>query len=111
MNISKRTKMSLAQFLGLFDNETRNTFFDKYDIPYKDDWNTPISLQEVILQIDIQSSIASILEEVAKTQRCLRSKISPRCTFDERWEDLIDCLLLDGFKVESNVISSIEPFI
>jgi hypothetical protein len=108
MNVSKRTKLSLVQFLELFDVETKNIILEKYDISYKND---SVPLKDVILQVDIQTKIADIIEEVVQKNLSLKKKISPKYIFEEHFRDLTKCLLLDGFKVEDKEISKIEPFI
>ena len=110
MNVSKRTKLSLSQFLGLFDGDTVHTLMEKYNISYKDDYDNEISINDAILQADIKS-ITSLFEEIVKTDGDLRYRVSPKYRFNERWDELNGCLLLDGFKVESRTINSVEPII
>ncbi|MDD5321306.1 MAG: hypothetical protein PHD43_11965 [Methylococcales bacterium] len=90
MNVSKRTKLSLSQFLGLFDSETTSLLIEKHNISCKDDYENEISTKQLILQADIKS-IASLLEEIAKTDGDLRNRVSPRYRFDERWDELKGC--------------------
>ena len=44
-----------------------------------------------------------LLEEVVRTIDDLRYRVSPRYRFDQRWDDLIRCLFLDGYKVENRM--------
>lgn len=110
MNVSKRTRLSLSQFLDLFGSDTSNLLLEKHNISSEDDYENKVSVKQSILQAD-SKSIASLLEEIAKTEGDLRNRVSPRYRFDERWDELKGCLLLDGFKVERKTINSVEPSI
>lgn len=111
MNVSKRTKLSLSQFLGLLNTYTYNALFEKYNISYVDEYEENLSIKQTILQAD-NKSIAFLFDEIAKTDGDLRyGVVSPKYRFDERWKELKECLLLDGFRVENGIIKSVEPII
>jgi hypothetical protein len=109
MLITKRTKISLAQFFDLFDDYTKHLLFEKYNIVY--------SLCDSASQIDLCDSLLTagneniqlLVEEIVATTGYLRNKIIPKYPFDERWKDLTQCLLLDGYQIEQNILIRIEP--
>jgi len=108
MILTKRTKLSLYQFLGLFSHDTVEALLGKYDISF---WNYNQSeLIEILLAAD-QDSIYFLIDEIVRTNGYLRSHVSPKYNFDERWKDLERCLLLDGYRVKEKEIIRIEPFI
>ena len=118
MNVSERTKSSIAQFIGLFSKDDISFLMGKHSISTDSvvnyDYRYGISIDSAALQAvrDADSkSIASLLEEIVRTSGYLRHKVSPRKRFDDRWNDLKKCLMLDGFKVENENIHSIEPMI
>jgi hypothetical protein len=108
MIISKRTKLSLCQFLALFGGTTY-ILFQKYDFP-RISSHDPITLGAALSK-NTEGSIRDLMEEITKTFSTLRSEVSPRYRFDERWDDLKKCLILDGYKIENNKLLKIEPTI
>ncbi len=67
-------------------------------------------IRDVVMQAE-QPELDSLLAEVAQTQGGLRTSISPRYVHDERWGDLLGCLLLDGYKIENRELVAIEPVV
>lgn len=108
MIVTKRTKLSLCQFLGLFDQDVVHVLLEKHGITLWGYSQTEIS--EVLSEAD-QGSIESLIDELVRTNGDLRNRVSPRYRFDERWNDFEKCLLLDGFKVEEKTILRLEPVI
>ena len=108
MVITKRTKLSLCQFLDLFSQEVVQVLLDKYDISCLGCSQTEVS--EALSGAN-QSSIETLIEEAVRTNGDLRNKVLPRYRFDERWNDFKRCLLLDGYRVEKSEIIRVEPFI
>ena len=108
MIVTKRTKLSLCQFLGLFDQDVVHVLLEKHGIILWGYSQTEIS--EVLSEAD-QGSIESLIDELVRTNGDLRNRVSPRYRFDERWNDFEKCLLLDGFKVEEKTILRLEPVI
>lgn len=108
MIVTKRTKLSLCQFLDLFDQDVVHILLEKHDITA---WGySQIEISSVLSEAD-QSSIETLIDEIVRTNGDLRNRVSPRYRFDERWSDFEKCLLLDGFRIEKNKILRIEPFI
>jgi hypothetical protein len=109
MIISKRTKLSLCQFLTLFNGGNVYVLLQKYDFP------RICSCDQIELSVSLskatESSISNLIEEIIKTRNTLRSEVNPKYRFDERWDDLKKCLMLDGYIIEHNKLLKIEPTI
>lgn len=108
MIVTKRTKLSLCQLLGLFEKNEVNILLEKHDIS-----TLGYSQAEIggALSDANQGSIESLIDEVVSTNGDLSNRVSPRYRFKERWDDFKKCLLLDGFKVEEKTILRLEPAI
>lgn len=105
--LSTRTKLSLIQYLQLFSQDLLSLLFRKHhcEVPY----HAHTDYLEDALSKSHPGQVASLLDEIVKTQGDLRSRISPRYRYDERWEDLTRCLLLDNYKIEDKRLVPIEP--
>ena len=108
MIVTKRTKLSLCQFLDLYKQDVVDILLEKHGITTCGYSQTEIS--EVLSEAD-HDSIESLIDELIRTNGDLRNRVSPRYRFDERWNDFLKCLLLDGFKVEEKTILRLEPVI
>ena len=108
MIITKRTKLSLCQFLGLFGQDDLHVLLEKHGITV---WGyNQAEISEALSEAD-QVSIETLVDEVVRTNGDLRNRVSPRYRFDERWSDFEKCLLLDGLKIQNKEIQAIEPVI
>lgn len=108
MIITKRTKLSLCQFLVLFGQDVLSILLEKHEISI---WGfSQIEIRDAFYEANL-NSLETLIDEVVRTNGDLRNRVNPRYRFDERWKDLVKCLLLDGFKVENNEIIRIEPLI
>lgn len=58
-----------------------------------------------------EAQVHQLLSEIVRTQGDLRTNVSPRYLYDERWRDLRLCLALDGYLVDGESIVTIEPAI
>lgn len=107
MNLSRRSKLSLCQFLALFERDDLVLLFDKYELPtdeLESRWrgqSVTALLKEAILQASA-SQLGELVQELARAGNSMRAEISPRYRFDERWDDLLLCLKLDGYAKERN---------
>lgn len=110
MVLTKRTKYSLAQFLDLFDAAVGLTLLEKYDISLGWGGYKQIAISETLLRTD-NAKLGHLVEEIVATNKHLKNKVTPKYSFDERWQDLMKCLLLDGYRVEQGSIIKIEPFL
>lgn len=57
------------------------------------------------------SQLSSLLSEVIRTGGDLRNQVQPRYRYDQRWEDLKLCLLLDGYKIDRGQLIAVDPTI
>ena len=105
MNLSLRTRLSLAQLLALFGRDELALLLPKHGLAMHDlEYGLPPPLVSDLLKDAFLEAepgqLGGLLEEVARTRGALRSTQSPKYPFDERWEDLRLCLELDGYMVE-----------
>jgi len=111
MNISKRTKLSLSQLISLFGDYEWQILMEKYNISSKGKCSHQMQINQIILRAN-NESIANLFEEIVRRIEDIRHGTwSPKYKFDIRWKELKLCLLLDGFKIENNIITSVEPTI
>ena len=102
MNISQRSKLSLVQFLTLFDRDMLIVLFEKYGVPAENpsEWSgatLTAAVRDAVFGAS-GAQLSNVLGEVLRTNRTLRHNISPHYRFDERWNDLLLCLELDGYR-------------
>lgn len=102
MNISQRSKLSLVQFLGLFERDVLIVLFEKYGVPAENlsEWSgatLTAAVRDAVFGAS-GAQLSNVLGEVLRTNRTLRHNISPHYRFDERWNDLLLCLELDGYR-------------
>lgn len=118
MNLSKRSKLSLCQFLILFERGEPVTLLDKYDF-FEDEWEyqnvsqyeTQDELARQLRKVVLRASpeqLGNLLEEMARTQDSLRSLVTPRYRFDERWDDLLTCLQMDGYVLKTEYKGGVQ---
>ena len=116
--ISNRTRSSLCLYLSLHNPADVRILLDRHGIamdnllirgmtytPYVTD-----GLRSSILAATSEQ-LLDLLEGFVKTSEDLRSRISPRYRHEERWEDLVCCLLLDGYRVEDKRLILMDPSI
>jgi len=108
MIISKRTKLSLCQFLSLFTQDIVQILLEKHDVSV---WGyTQIQISEALLEAS-QEAIGELIDEIVRTNGDLLNKVTPRYRFKDRWQDFERCMLLDGFKIDDKCILKLEPTI
>jgi hypothetical protein len=116
MDVSTRSKLSLCQLLALYGHDDITLLLEKYGLR-----------RSVIFGIDdIRNAIigaaslplGELIQEIARTRITIRSSISPRYRFDDRWQDFSRCLQIDGYGLardeygrESEEFAPIEPII
>ena len=100
MNLSRRSKLSLYEFLDLFRQEQVSRLFEKHGLCDVDlEWSKSDGIGEAIRRASGEE-IRSILDEVLMTRQTLRYEIKPKYRFDQRWKDLLLCLELDGYRLD-----------
>ncbi len=113
MILSQRSRISLIQYLVLQPGSGLSSLFQKHGLPSLE-FETYRGREEVVGEALFQASpeqLDSLLAEIARTQGNLRYAVSPRYLYDERWEDLLSCLELDGSRLEEKRFIAIEPSI
>jgi len=123
MKIGKRTRLSLCQFLPLLGRQRVVIVFEKYDIPADEisgSWPSP-PWEEAVMHAVLGASdaqVTEVLQELARTGGSIRSRISPKYSYDEPWDDLVLCLQLDNivrgkdeYGQEENFFVPAEPAI
>ena len=122
MDLSSRSKLSLCQFLLLFRHPLLRLLLDKYGVPHEltqeDLHDATAVLSESVCEAASATQLGNLLQEIARTDGTLRCEVEPRYRFDQRWEDLLLCLELDGYRAErsrvlddTTRIVAIEPTI
>ena len=102
MNLSNRTKLSLCQLLLLWDCDHLMLLLSKHGLPtgsLEDRWgrqNVAAAVREIIIQ-GSASQLGDLVQELGRTFSSIRSGISPRYRFDERWNDFLFSLKLDNY--------------
>ena len=123
MNLSKRSKLSLCQFLTLFGRDDLSLLLSKYGFStdeLENQWagaSIAAALREVVIPASA-SQLEGLVQELARTRNSMRTGVSPRYNFDQRWTDLRLCLELDGYakerdgyEIEQDRFVPIEPII
>ena len=113
--LSKRTRLSLGQFLALQSDGTLKLLCEKHgiacnELDYPEDRFDAI---RTIVQRTQEEAVMSMLDEILRTQGDVRYGVSPKYRFDERWSDLVRCIELDGYRVdkESHTVRPVDPTI
>jgi hypothetical protein len=108
--VTRRTVLSLAQFLELQNKEFLVVLLEKH-ILSRSAWITHQVLHDLVEQLTEASEgeVQSLLDEIVRTSGDLRTRVSPRVRFDERFDDLKRCLYLDGYRVEEGRLITIDP--
>lgn len=109
--IGSRTRYSLAQFLELQETDFVVVLVSKHGIG--------ISIGNGSVLIDLigclrsasDEQMLSLVEEIARTNGDLRSRVNPKYRYDERFSDLCRCLQLDGYLLEGKTLTQTDPSI
>jgi len=113
--LSKRTKISLAQFLALHADETLALLSEKHGISAPD-FTYSYDRQAAVrswVESTMEERVIDLLGEIVRTHSTVRYPISPKYRFDERWDDLVRCLELDGYRIDlrARTIQPVDPTI
>lgn len=112
--LTKRSLISLSQYLALQQRDWIDTLFEKHDLNRPHDMHFgdgrySIGVLQTVLTNSPTARIESLLSEIGRTQGSFRNRVSPRYEYDQRWRDLTLCLELDGYVVESGELRRTEP--
>lgn len=114
--IGSRTLISLSQFLGLQEQESAFLILQKCGV--QTSWSGGRGVIDVLncLRSSSAAHVNEVLDEICHSTRMLRAAVTPKYRYDERWTDLVRCLLLDGYRVTGDyssgyTIVAIDPTI
>lgn len=85
--------------------ERNNISFGEYSLP------SPLDNLRPTINQATSEQLLNLLRYMASVSDALRSEISPRYRHDQYWYDLVQCLLLDGYRIEGGDMIQIEPSI
>ncbi|NNA05916.1 hypothetical protein HBN65_03695 [Pseudomonas lundensis] len=108
--IGSRTIHSLAQFLELQPAPNTAVLFGKYGV--EDLTLYPQHLMTGILDVLLTlspSALMLVVAEAIATSGDLRARVSPKTRYDEREQDLKQCLILDGYMVAEKKLVQTDP--
>lgn len=108
MIVTRRTRLSLCQFLDLFGQDVIGVLLEKHEIQTLGYSQTELG---EALSGTADELLGALVDELTRTSRDLRNRVTPRYRYDERWDDFKKCLLLDGFRIEAKNITRLEPVI
>ena len=102
--LSLRSLISLSQFLNLQPRAAVEHILEKRGIPAPRTMSfmrTSESQTEIRdwLRTCNHEQIAALLEEIFRSTRLLYASVQPKYMYNERWDDLVRCFLLDGYRV------------
>lgn len=108
--IGSRTLHSFAQFLELQPPQNTVVLFSKYDVSHPSLHHDQLLMGILnILRSLPPSTLMQIVAEVVATSGDLRNRVTPRYRFDERDQDLKQCLILDGYMIEEKRLRQTDP--
>jgi hypothetical protein len=110
---STRTKLSLAQFLEIQQQQFVAVLLNKHGIEGVEYFSPGVFLEDLVsaLHSADETQMDSLVGEIARTQGDLRTRISPRYRYDERFEDFKNCLMLDGYVLNHRELVPLDPSI
>ncbi|MBF8176059.1 hypothetical protein [Herminiimonas contaminans] len=109
--IGSRTRYSLAQFLELQQKDFCVALVNKHGMRISEINPQQVSdLTNCLLSAN-DKNLLSLVKEVAQTGGDLRSRVSPKYCYDERFSDMCRCLQLDGYFIEGRNITQTDPSI
>lgn len=123
--LSSRSKASLIQYLALHERSFLRVLLEKHglyvsspiwpvpiDSPMLDKYRQIPTLTDA-LHIAIASGspdqLCSLINELVRTHKDLRQRVTPRYRHEERWKDLVLCLRMDGYAVGDCGLVPIDP--
>ena len=107
MQVSRRTKFSLAQLLSVVVRPTVYVVFDKFGFNPQA-VSSAVGISNEITSADAQT-LSDLIIEVIQTNRTLRNDTSPKYKFDDQFSILEKSLLLDGYLIEDKSIKALDP--
>ena len=110
--IGTRTRHSLAQFLELQEAAVCVVMLGKYglqNLPFTSGQSL-YSLLSALRAVE-DRILLLVIAEIAATSGDLRARVNPKYRFDERIQDLTQCLILDGYIIKDKRLVQVDPSI
>ncbi len=97
--LGSRTLISLSQFLGLQQPEDTALILQKCGV--QTPWSGVRGINDILncLRGSRAAQVYEVIDVICRSTRTLRAAITPKYLYEERWTDLVRCLLLDGYHV------------
>lgn len=117
MMLTRRTLISLYQYLSLLESPFLNTLFEKHGLDATNLYDELIygpphfEHLEPPLNSAYQDQLSSLLEEIIRTQADLSDRADQGQRYYERWDDLVRCLKLNGYRIEDGKMVAVDPTI
>lgn len=109
--IGTRTRGSIAQLLDLFPADLNLVLLRKHGIAADLQYGAMILALNQTLGALHDDHLLRVLDEIVRTKGALRGKVGTKYHFDERWADLTQCLLLDGYALDDKRLLPLDPSI
>ena len=107
MQLSKRSKLSLAQLISELNSNAAFMLLDKHNFdPYVTNSGLELSHE---LKSAPEDKLSNLIKEIVRTSGSLRNGVSPRYRYDDYFEELRKSLLLDGYVIDAHCIKSLDP--
>src|SRR5690554_7877115 len=107
MQVSRRTKFSLSQLLGVIEKPTVYVILDKFGFDPQMT-SSPAGISNEVTAAS-EDTLTEMFIEIIQTNKTLRNQTSPKYKFDDQYSILKQSLLLDGYKIENDAIESLDP--
>jgi hypothetical protein len=104
---SRRTLLSLAQYLELQGSSLIEVLLEKHGLSYQ--YGSTVKELADVLSESSDAQVLGLLGEVVRTDLDLRSRVQPRYRYDTRCSDLHMCLLLDGYTIADSMLIPLDP--
>lgn len=113
--------LSLCQYLVLQSWADLNPLLQKHGLIGEGHWfderelrhdrQTTFNTLEHTVRTARPEAVLRMLSEIVRTRGNLRNRVTPRYLHDERWDDLLIWLALDGYRVADGNLVEAEPAI
>ncbi|HSL04387.1 MAG TPA: hypothetical protein VK901_12735, partial [Nitrospiraceae bacterium] len=102
--ISQRTVLSLCQYLDLQGATDIRILFEKHGLQFQPGDGAHIQRIHLSLSRGTAQQFESVLEEIVRTEGYFADKVcgwpfEQVAAYKQRWQDLVFCLELDGYRV------------
>ena len=119
MSLSTRSIISLTQFLELQGQDFLSAFLEKHGLPGLPRWSdgTVLKFLRRTLESATPDQLSTLLEEIGRTggkyqgdyESDLRARVTRKYRYDDRREDLVHCLELDGYRLSEQGLTPVDP--